>query len=267
MARIRSIKPELLEDERTARLTHVEWRLFVSLLLLADDYGNLRAAPERIHGAALWAHPREDLAKAIEGLVVAGLAVLYVVGGQRYAHINGWEKHQKVDHPGKPLCPALSEGSRIPREDLAKPVEALASDLDQDRDRDQEGSAPVWPGQARDPDALTITGLIALVKASVAKNSTRRSGSTSLGTGRPRAAVTFLDAIPAESRTDLLRAEVKRRISIFAASTDTRITKGNWSVEAFCEAYNRLGQASRGGVGSAEAASRRMAAKIAERGR
>ena len=133
MARIRSIKPELLEDERTARLTHVEWRLFVSLLLLADDYGNLlRAAPERIHGAALWAHPREDLAKALEGLVVADLLVLYVVCGQRYAHIRGWDKHQKVDHPGKPLCPGVTEGSRETRETLAKVPETLAPDQDQD---------------------------------------------------------------------------------------------------------------------------------------
>lgn len=140
MARIRSIKPELLEDERTARLSHVEWRLFVSLLLLSDDYGNLRAAPERIHGAALWAHPREDLAKALDGLVTASLVVLYVVGGQSYAHINGWEKHQKVDHPGKPLCPGVTEGSRIPREGLAKQSETLAPDQDQeiDQDRDRE---------------------------------------------------------------------------------------------------------------------------------
>ena len=134
MARIRSIKPELLEDERTARLTHVEWRLFVSLLLLADDYGNLRAATERIHGAALWAHPREDLAKVLDGLVLAGLVVLYVVAGQRYAHISGWNKHQKVDHPGKPLCPALSEGSRITRETVANVPETLAPDQDQDHD-------------------------------------------------------------------------------------------------------------------------------------
>lgn len=156
MARIRSIKPELLEDERTARLSHVEWRLFVSLLLLSDDYGNLRAAPERIHGAALWAHPREDLANALDGLAGAGLVVLYVVDDQKYAHINGWEKHQKVDHPGRPLCPGVSEGSRIPRESFAKVREGLAPDQDQDQDQEQdqeradsrearEKLAPVWP--------------------------------------------------------------------------------------------------------------------------
>lgn len=139
MARIRSIKPELLEDERTARLSHVEWRLFVSLLLLADDYGNLRAAPERILGAALWAHLREDVARILDSLVAASLLILYDVAGQRYAHINGWDKHQKVDHPGKPLCPALSDGSRVLREGIAKSPEGVAPDQDLDPDL---GSGP-----------------------------------------------------------------------------------------------------------------------------
>ena len=214
-----------------------------------------------------WAHPREDLAKAIEGLVVAGLAVLYVVGGQRYAHINGWEKHQKVDHPGKPLCPALSEGFRA---FLARTSRRLPRPSPLIRiwtgTGIRMGSAPGWPGPPKDPDPISITGLIALIRAAVEK-SHPEIGLYQPGHWATRAAVTFLDTIPTEARTDLLRAEVKRRIGIFAASTDTRITKGNWSVEAFCEAYNRLGQAARGGVGSAEAASRRMAAKIAERGR
>jgi hypothetical protein len=164
MARIRSIKPELLEDERTARLTHVEWRLFVSMLLLADDYGNLRAAPERILGAAMWAHIREDVARILEGLAAADLVVLYDVAGQRYAHINGWDKHQKVDHPGKPLCPALSEGSRVARENLARTSEGLAPDQDRDPDL---GSGPLPslprsspPDQTRsNGEANTVTGV------------------------------------------------------------------------------------------------------------
>jgi hypothetical protein len=156
MARIRSIKPELLEDERTARLSHVEWRLFVSLLLLADDYGNLRAAPDRILGAALWAHPREDVAKILDGIVAAGLVVIYAAGSQTYAHISGWDKHQKVDHPGKPLCPALSEGSRLSREEFAKMFEGLAPDQDQDQDHDL-GSGPLphsSSGSPQSPDQI-----------------------------------------------------------------------------------------------------------------
>ncbi len=149
MPRIRTIKPELLEDEKVAALSHLEWRLFVSCLLLADDYGNFRAAPARIHGSALWAHPREDLAKALEALATTTLVIFYVVEGQSYAHIAGWEKHQKVDHPGKPLCPALTAVSRDTRETLAKIPETLAPDRDRDRDQDRErepARPPAIPG-------------------------------------------------------------------------------------------------------------------------
>jgi hypothetical protein len=146
MARIRSVKPELLEDEKTALLPHDTWRLFVSSLLLADDYGNLRASPLLVHGAVFWAHAGVDVARMLRELGDAGLLKFYSVNGQRYAHINGWSKHQKVDHPGKPLCPGPEKGepegnggdgghggeqrstdSRKSREDLAP---------DRDRDRD-----------------------------------------------------------------------------------------------------------------------------------
>jgi hypothetical protein len=151
MARIRSIKPELLEDEKVARLTHLEYRVFVSSFLLADDYGNFRAAPERIHGSVLWAHPREGLAKALERLAIVGLLVFYMVADQLYVHIAGWEKHQKVDHPGKPLCPALTPDSRLSREALARILDPLAPDLDQDHDL---GSGPLLslPPKQSDPD-------------------------------------------------------------------------------------------------------------------
>jgi len=112
MARIRTIKPELLEDEKVARLTHIQWRLFVSCLLLADDYGNFRADPERIRGAVLWAFKAENVAGALDGLVATGLLSRYDVDGQSYAHVMGWGKHQKVDHPGKPSCPPWVTGSQ-----------------------------------------------------------------------------------------------------------------------------------------------------------
>lgn len=133
MARIRSIKPELLEDERTAMLSDLEWRTFVSLLLLADDYGNFRANPGRIAGAAFWAQENVELAPTLERLSSGRLIRLYEVEGQRYGHIRGWSKHQKVDHPGKPTCPPPpmedSRDSRENGEGVEKLPEVLAPDL------------------------------------------------------------------------------------------------------------------------------------------
>lgn len=107
MGRIRSIKPEILEDAKTAELSNLEWRLFVSMFVLADDYGNLRGHPVQIKGQALWGtkDSTKEVGDAVAKLVEVGLLVAYRVSGQSYLHIAGWSKHQLVKHPGKPLMP------------------------------------------------------------------------------------------------------------------------------------------------------------------
>ena len=52
--RIRTIKPELLEDAVTARLSSVAFRTFIALIVLADDYGNFRAEPRFLEGHIFW---------------------------------------------------------------------------------------------------------------------------------------------------------------------------------------------------------------------
>ena len=109
--RIRSIKPELLDDEKTARLTHFEFRLFVALLLMADDYGNLRAQCGLIAAQCFWGCPasEEEVRVALDTLAELSLLRLYDVRGQTYAHVRGWAKHQRVDKPGKPRVPGPDE--------------------------------------------------------------------------------------------------------------------------------------------------------------
>ncbi len=113
--RIRTIKPELLEDAVVARLSDKAFRLYIGSYLLADDYGNLRAEPRRLMGDVFWGSEDTTVA-AIEAATVElldagsdeknpGLLALYRVRQQTYAHIRNWEKHQKVDHPGNPRCP------------------------------------------------------------------------------------------------------------------------------------------------------------------
>ena len=143
--RIRTIKPELLEDERTASLSHEEFRLFVGLILLADDHGNFRATPKMLDGAIFHTQEsREGLANLLEGLARVSLVSLYLVRGQAYGHLRGWDKHQRVDHPSKPRVPqptdeeavqiqSLAERGGPARETLARPSrdprETLAPDL------------------------------------------------------------------------------------------------------------------------------------------
>lgn len=105
--RIRTIKPELLDDVRTAGLSDCAFRLFIGMILLSDDHGNLRAQVGYLHGACFWATPvpRSDVQIALDELTEAELIVPYEVRGQAYVCLAGWKKHQRVDHPGKPRVP------------------------------------------------------------------------------------------------------------------------------------------------------------------
>jgi hypothetical protein len=136
--RIRSIKPEILEDERSAGLSSDAWRLWVSMWLLADDHGRLRGAAQWLHSQVFWSCPHAvSVPDLLAELDAAGVIVRYEVNGQKYIEIPGWSKHQKIDHKGKPRIPGpyydssrdSRETSRDSRETLAKVSETLAPDL------------------------------------------------------------------------------------------------------------------------------------------
>lgn len=142
--RIRTIKPEWLDDERLVLASPEARVLSVALILLADDYGNGRAN-RMILSARVFPgsrDPRETLANALDSLETAGFVDLYEVDGQSYFAIRNWTKHQKVDHPGKPQVPgkpAVYVPSRESRETLAKVPESLALDQDQEGTRKGPG--------------------------------------------------------------------------------------------------------------------------------
>jgi hypothetical protein len=156
VARIRTIKPEILEDEKTASLTSDQWRLYVSMITLADDYGNLRAHPNQVKGAVFWAMENApDVTRLLAELATAGLILLYQVSGQAYAHIVGWKKHQKVDHPGSPRCPGpenqiVTQDSRGPREDLASDSRLTPTPI--------STPTPIRAREGEKPSAFPMTG-------------------------------------------------------------------------------------------------------------
>lgn len=156
--RIRTVKPEWLDDEKLLALGSDARVMSIALILMADDYGDGRANEMTLAGRVFPTEKdatkktRESLAR----LVGAGFVHLYTVRGQRYYNVRKWAKHQKVDHPSKPIFPQPheadnlnhSEGlgiitwiSRESREYLDKAREHLASDqyldLDQYQDQDQ----------------------------------------------------------------------------------------------------------------------------------
>lgn len=118
MSRIRSIGPGILEDEKVAALSDAEFRVFVAMISVADDYGNLRASAGYLLGKIWWC--RDTVVtlpgQCLDTLQRVGLIELYSVNGQQFAHLRGWEKHQSVQHPGKSWVPfpdgSFKESSR-----------------------------------------------------------------------------------------------------------------------------------------------------------
>lgn len=118
--RIRTIKPEVLDDELACSLTDLAWRVWVSLWVLCDDFGNVRAAPKYI-AAQVWQDTtrENDAVKALEELRTKTvdpkqkpMIFLYGADGQTYAHIKGFDKHQRQDNRSKkPRVPAPPEGA------------------------------------------------------------------------------------------------------------------------------------------------------------
>lgn len=106
MARIRTLKPEILEDERTASLSDAAFRLFIAMIVMADDYGNLRASESWLLGQVWWScgnPPR--IAEILRELRRSGLIGLHGLRGQAYASISGWARHQRITNAGKPRVP------------------------------------------------------------------------------------------------------------------------------------------------------------------
>ncbi|MEQ9074113.1 MAG: hypothetical protein RLP09_09670 [Sandaracinaceae bacterium] len=136
--RIRTLKPEWLEDELLAACEDHVRLLSVALILLADDHGRGRGGAVQI-AAAVWGmasmsnDPHETLRKASGGLQELeriGFLTLYKVRKQQYFQINNWLKHQKVQRPSKPRVPTPDEADSPPPD--PDPPEGCRTDPDPD---------------------------------------------------------------------------------------------------------------------------------------
>lgn len=127
--RIRTIKPEILEDAVTAGLSDTAFRLFIAVIVLSDDYGRFRAEPGWLRGQVYWARDvaATHFSAALDDLVP--LVRFYLVNGQRYGALRNWLKHQRVDKPGKPRIPPPPEDGEDPPESLARHSRESRDDL------------------------------------------------------------------------------------------------------------------------------------------
>jgi hypothetical protein len=155
-----------------------------------------------------------------------------VPGSSRPGGGTSTERHRDEAEDADCVCgdgdgDASERAGNAPRQEQARQVQARQDKKDQST------------GGIGFPDPLTPSGLVSLVRTTVG-NAHPELGMYNPGQWAGKAAREFCDAIPDAQRNDGTRAEIRRRVSAFAACTDKRITKGKWLVEDFCEAYNEL---------------------------
>jgi len=189
--RIRTIKPELLEDEKVGVLSSDQFRLFIGVILLADDHGNFRANTVWLNGQVFWgqtlASPRESVAntrECVRALADVGLIQLYSDGEQQYGHITNWTKHQKIDRPSKPKLPLptpeniekkLDVGQH--REPSRVPIEPSTQTRDGSGSGSGSGSGP-GPGSLHSTLHVEVPALVEEVPVSETKPKRSRTKPT-----------------------------------------------------------------------------------------
>lgn len=148
MSRIRSIKPQWLDDERMGMCSDTARMVSVALITIADDHGNGRAHSMYL-GSRIWPYSEDltevsrRLSASLRELAECGFLRLYEVKKQKYFNILNWYKHQRIDNAGKPLvplpaCANKDPSANSPRTRRELPRTSANSPLDKERDKDKE---------------------------------------------------------------------------------------------------------------------------------
>ena len=108
MPRIRTLKPEHRQHRKVGPLDHLTYRLWVGMILEADDEGRLVADPAQLRTQIVPYHTRVTLPRisaSLRVLNVLGLCLLYDEGGTQYAWFPDWHDHQRINKPQKSRLP------------------------------------------------------------------------------------------------------------------------------------------------------------------
>lgn len=108
------LRDSLLESDKISSLSDFDFRLWVVLILLSDDYGVVDARPEIIKGRGYPLRVRvtvKDISDALQRLAAVGCVSLYTVGGKPYAQFPKWGEHQRLRN-SKHKYPTIDEAEQ-----------------------------------------------------------------------------------------------------------------------------------------------------------
>ena len=119
MARIRTIKPEFWTDEKITECSLSARLMLIGMLNFADDFGNLERSAKRIKMQVFPADNIETEELIVE-LITQGLLTEYSHNGKMFLHINGFQKHQRINRPSKPIHPLMESQGGLTEDSLTE---------------------------------------------------------------------------------------------------------------------------------------------------
>lgn len=124
--RIRSIRPEFWRSDDITALDRDDRLLFIGLWSYVDDNGvgldKLADITADLFAGDLEREPRETFARVSRGLASLferDLIARYEVDGRAFLHITNWQRHQRIDKPGKSRYPLPTSENVVIRESVA----------------------------------------------------------------------------------------------------------------------------------------------------
>jgi hypothetical protein len=124
MARIRTVKPEFWSDDKILNIPPLARLAFIGTFNFADDAGNIDRSSNQLK-ARIFPGDMIEVEPLILDILGQGLMVEYEVDGKKYLHIRNFDRHQRINRPSAPTCPAF-QGAIT--EDSVSPQGAITED-------------------------------------------------------------------------------------------------------------------------------------------
>ncbi len=190
MARIRTIKPELWEDQKVGPLDALTALTYIGLISLADDEGRGRADPTWLRSRL---HPYrtctvQEVDESLTSIGKSRLAIFYSVNEQAYYFIPKFLFHQVINKPKPSKLPAppslVQQASGTSTVGARAEGKGMESDKESEVEGNQRGKGSKGEGEAApnpptggSPPPLSIEDVERkrrLVQEHLSKNEARR---------------------------------------------------------------------------------------------
>ena len=112
MPRIRTLKPEHRQHRKVGQLSDRAYRLWVGMILEADDEGRLVCDADQLRALIFGYHKKATPAlieDSLSTLTRLGLIRLYEQNGTRYADFPSWHDHQRINRPTPSKLPSYKD--------------------------------------------------------------------------------------------------------------------------------------------------------------